>query len=80
MRSAKIAISIDEELLARLDQLVEQRRFPSRSRALQVALQEKLERMEHGRLARECANLDPAEEKRLAEEGLAEDLRQWPEY
>jgi hypothetical protein len=32
----------------------------------------------HKRLARECAKLNPNEEKKLAEEGLAEDLEQWP--
>ena len=28
----------------------------------------------------ECAKLDPAEERALAEEGLAADLADWPEY
>ena len=31
-------------------------------------------------LAQECAKLDPAFEKALAEEGLSEDLAEWPEY
>jgi len=80
MSSAKIAITIDEELLRRLDRLVEERTFPNRSRALQEALRDKLERLDRSRLARECAKLDPAEERRLAEEGLAEDLKTWPAY
>ncbi len=33
-----------------------------------------------GCLARECAKLDPRYERRLADEGLAEDLADWPEY
>ena len=41
---------------------------------------EKLARLEKSRLAQECAKLDPAFEKALAEEGLSEDLAQWPEY
>ena len=41
---------------------------------------EKIERLERDRLARECAKLDPAFEKTLAEEGLSEDLATWPEY
>jgi hypothetical protein len=49
--------------------------FPSRSQAIQVAVEEKLERLEHGRLARECAKLDPEFEKFLAEEGLNEIIR-----
>ena len=80
MRSAKIAVTIDRDLLTRLDRLVKERRFPNRSRAVQEALNDKLERIDRGRLARECAKLDPAFERQLAEEGLAEDLKQWPEY
>jgi hypothetical protein len=33
----------------------------------------KLARLERSRLAQECAKLDPAFEKALAEEGLSED-------
>ena len=80
MSSAKIAITIDQDLLSRLDRLVKERRFPNRSRAVQEALRDKLERLERGRLARECAKLDPAAEQQLAEEGLAEDFEQWPAY
>jgi len=80
MRTAKIAITIDQQLLTRLDQLVKERRFPNRSRAVQEALRDKLDRLERTRLARECAKLDPGLEQQLADEGLAEDLEQWPEY
>jgi metal-responsive CopG/Arc/MetJ family transcriptional regulator len=77
---AKIAISLDETTLARLDRLVEQEVFPNRSKAVEEAVSEKLERLERSRLARECAKLDPEFEKGLAEEGLSEDLAEWPEY
>jgi metal-responsive CopG/Arc/MetJ family transcriptional regulator len=80
MPSAKIAITIEQELLARLDRLVKQQRFPNRSRAVQEALRDKLDRLDRGRLARECAKLDPAFEQQLAEEGMAKDFEQWPEY
>jgi Arc/MetJ-type ribon-helix-helix transcriptional regulator len=80
MCGAKIAITIDQDLLTRLDRLVKERRFPNRSRAVQEALRDKLDRIERSRLARECAKLDPQIEQQLAEEGLAEDLEQWPEY
>ena len=80
MPTAKIAITLDEETLGRLDHLVRKRAFPNRSRAIQAAVREKLERMERGRLARECAKLDPSCEQALAEEGLTEDLSAWPEY
>ncbi|MEC9340297.1 MAG: ribbon-helix-helix protein, CopG family [Pseudomonadota bacterium] len=80
MATAKIAITLDEETLKRLDRLVRSSSFPSRSRAIQTAVQEKLDRMEQGRLARECAKLEPPHEQALAEEGLAEELSAWPEY
>jgi len=80
MRSAKVAISIDKETLERLDRLVANKVFPSRSRAIQEAIEEKLARLERTRLAEECAKLDPATEQALADEGLSETLREWPEY
>jgi hypothetical protein len=43
-------------------------------------VQEKLERIERRRLARECAKLDPVFEKAMAEEGMSEEIGQWPEY
>ena len=80
MSTNKIAITLESEVLAEVDALVKKRMFPSRSRAIQVAVKEKLERLGHKRLAQECANLDPDDEKALAEEGLREDLSEWPEY
>jgi hypothetical protein len=43
-------------------------------------LADKLRRLARTRLAHESAKLNPREEKRLADEGLAEDLTGWPEY
>lgn len=80
MARAKVAVTLDANTLRRLDQLVADGIFPNRSQAIQLAVSEKLGRLQHTRLARECANLDPAEEKALAEEGLSGDLSQWPEY
>lgn len=80
MASAKIAITIDESTLHRLDRLVKDRVFPNRSKAIQEAVEEKLRKLERNRLARECAKLDPAAEKAMAEEGMDEELEQWPEY
>jgi metal-responsive CopG/Arc/MetJ family transcriptional regulator len=80
MARSKVAISLEEDTLRRLDELVRRAVFPNRSRAIQSAVEEKLERIERSRLARECAKLDPAYEKSLAEEGMTEDLSQWPEY
>lgn len=80
MPKSKIAITLEKSTLERLDELVRQSGFPCRSRAIEEAVTEKLARLERGRLARECAKLDPAFEKALAEEGLSEDISQWPEY
>ena len=80
MASAKIAITMDEVTLRRLDRLVRDRVFPNRSKAIQDAVEEKLEKLERNRFARECAKLDPGTEKAMAEEGMGEELGQWPEY
>ncbi len=80
MSQTKVAITIGEEVLARVDALVKQRVFANRSRAIQEAVQEKLERMDRSRLAEECAKLDPAFEKAMADEGLSEELVAWPKY
>jgi Arc/MetJ-type ribon-helix-helix transcriptional regulator len=80
MPRSKIAIAIDAKVLQVLDRLVRSRVFPSQSQAIQIALEEKLERMQADRLALECAKLDPDAEKALAEEGLSEDLERWPAY
>ena len=80
MAKSKVAISLDVRILEKLDRLVEAAVFPSRSQAIQVAVEEKLARLERSRLARECAKLDPTFEKTLAEEGLSEELAEWPEY
>jgi len=80
MGKSKVAITIDESILEHLDRLVDQAIFRSRSQAIQEAVEEKLVRLSKGRLARECSKLDPGFEKALAEEGLSEELAEWPEY
>ena len=80
MSTAKIAITIEEELLGKLDRLVSSKVFPNRSKAIQEAIQEKLSRVNRSRLARECAKLDPKYERALAEEGISQDMGEWPEY
>jgi metal-responsive CopG/Arc/MetJ family transcriptional regulator len=80
MGRAKVAISLDESTLNRLDQLVKKQVFPNRSQAIEEAVTEKLARLEKSRLAEECGKLDPGFEKALAEEGLSEDSAEWPEY
>ena len=80
MAKTKIAITLDKASLGRVDRLVRQSLFASRSQAIQIAVEEKLARLERSRLAQESAKLDPVFEKALAEEGLSEDVSRWPEY
>ena len=42
MSMSKIAITLDEKTLKRLDRLVKGQLFPNRSRAIQLAVEEKL--------------------------------------
>jgi Arc/MetJ-type ribon-helix-helix transcriptional regulator len=80
MPKAKVAITLERSLLNGIDELVAGRRFPNRSQAIESAVAEKLERLKRGRLARESAKLDRAEERAAADEGLAADGKSWPEY
>lgn len=80
MPKAKIAISIDERALERIDGLVRSGAYANRSQAIEDAVTDKLSRLGRVRLAAECAKLDSAAEKALAEEGLSGETAGWPEY
>jgi metal-responsive CopG/Arc/MetJ family transcriptional regulator len=80
MSRAKVAITIDHELLGELDRMVKKRIFASRSEAIQVAVREKVQRLSRRRMAEEAAKLDPKEEQAWAEEGFAAGVEEWPEY
>ena len=80
MPKTKVALTLETDLVGRVDELVAQQRFRNRSQAVEAALAEKLQRLARTRLAGECAKLDPKEEKAVAEEGLAGSLETWPEY
>jgi hypothetical protein len=55
-------------------------RRTDRSGAIQQAVEEKLARLDHSRLACECAKLAPKAEQAQADEGLERDLAEWPKY
>lgn len=80
MAASKIAITLETNMLKRLDMLVKSKIFPNRSKAIQEAVADKLKRIEKSRLAQECAKLDPEFEQSLAEEGFTSELEEWPEY
>jgi len=74
----KIAVTLDHKTVSDLDRWVRAGRYPSRSRALQLAADLLIEREKRTRLARELAKLDRAAEQKMADEGLGDES--WPEY
>jgi Arc/MetJ-type ribon-helix-helix transcriptional regulator len=80
MPKSKVAVTVDADLLDRVDELVAARRFANRSQAVETALAETVARVARTRLARECAKLNPRAEQALAHEGLAGSRDTWPEY
>jgi len=52
---------------------------PSRSKLIQDAVAEKLQRLRRVRLAKECAKLQPSSERTAAEEFFVEET-EWPDY
>ncbi len=80
MTTAKIAITIEKDMLSQLDLLVKTNFFPNRSKAIQEAVKEKLYSIGKNRLKIECSKLNPAFEQALADEGLSSETAEWPEY
>lgn len=80
MASAKVAVTMDQKLLHEIDRWVASGEFPTRSRVIQEALSKmRQQRGRRGRLLRELAKLDPAEEQALSEEVFSSEVA-WPEY
>jgi len=80
MSTAKVAISIDDQLLKKVDLLVKEKVYPNRSNIIQEAVKEKIIKMEKSRLAQECAKLDVDFERSMADEGISHEADSWPEY
>jgi Arc/MetJ-type ribon-helix-helix transcriptional regulator len=80
MGKSKIAITLDGEIVKRIDYLVTQKAYLSRSQAIEEALKEKLNKLDKSRLAVESSKLDPNYERELAEEGIEQDATEWPGY
>jgi metal-responsive CopG/Arc/MetJ family transcriptional regulator len=76
MTASKIAITLESDMVKRIDMLVKSNLFPNRSKAIQEAVAEKLNRIEKSRLAQECAKLDPEFEQSLADEGVISELEE----
>ncbi|MBZ5562236.1 MAG: ribbon-helix-helix domain-containing protein [Acidobacteriia bacterium] len=79
MGTTKVAVSLETQTLREVDRLVREGRFPSRSRAIQMALAEMTARHKRRRLVEELAKLEPRKERALAEEFFTGEVP-WPEY
>lgn len=80
MPAAKIAITLDKDLLREVDRGVRSGLFRNRSRAIEEAVREKLERQRKRRVLLESKKLNPKEERALAEEGMTGEESTWPAY
>lgn len=80
MHAAKIAISIDSHLLNKIDAYVEHKTFKNRSQAIQLAVVQAIDRLEHKRLAMECVKLNPKVEVEIAENWLEGEFDLWQDY
>ena len=78
--AAKIAITLDRDLLREVDRGVKSGLFKNRSRAIEEAVREKLERQRRRRVLIEAKKLNPTEERALAEEGMTGEEARWPAY
>jgi metal-responsive CopG/Arc/MetJ family transcriptional regulator len=74
MGRATITISMDEKVLAEVDRWVSKESFPTRSTAIESAVQEQIAKLRRSRLTLACAGLDRVEEQAMAEEGYVPDL------
>ncbi len=80
MSMAKVAVSIDDKQLRKIDFYVKKKIFKNRSQAFQQSISQTLDHLEHDRLAKECAKLEISFEQDMADVGLDEDLASWPKY
>ncbi len=80
MAAEKIAITLNRELLREIDRGVKSGLFKNRSRAIEEAVREKIERQRKGRVLIEAKKLNPKEERALAEEGMTGEEATWPAY
>ena len=80
MPADKIAITLDRDLVKEIDRGVKSGLYRNRSRAIEEAVREKLDRHRRSRLSVEARKLDRKEERALAEEGMTGEETTWPEY
>lgn len=80
MNKSKIAITINSVVPSRLDRLIQNKLYASRSEVNAKAVEAQLQRLEYTRLSEQCALLDVDEEQAMADVGLAADAAAWPAF
>ncbi len=80
MSTRKIAITLKESLLRKIDRWVSEGLYPNRSKVIQETLEEKMANWRRRRLIEETSKLNPREERAIAEEGISAGNEVWDEY
>lgn len=80
MPAAKIAITIEETDLRVVDRWVSEGKYPSRSRAIQEALKDKIKNPRRKRLLEALSKLNVKEERAMSEEARFAVHETWDEY
>lgn len=80
MSTRKIAITLKETLLRKIDRWVSEGLYPNRSRVIQETLEEKATDWRRRRLIEESSKLNPRKERATAEEGISAVNEVWDEY
>lgn len=80
MPKAKIAITINEDIVDKIDQLVKKHDYQNRSQVIEDAIREKLLKINKYRLSKELNNIDIDEERKMAEEGIEGEINEWAQY
>ena len=80
MNKSKLAITINSVVPSRLDRLIQNKLYASRSEVNAKAVEAQMQRLEYTRLSEQCALLDVDEEQAMADVGLAADAAVWPAF
>lgn len=79
MAKAKIAITLEEDLVKEIDRWVSEGQYPNRSKAIQEILKGKITNWRRKRLVEEVSKLNPKEEQAMAEEAISSGNETWDE-
>ena len=80
MPTKKITITLEENTVDDIDKLVKVNKYKSRSKAIQMAIEEYLKMAEKQKLYDQIDKLDEEEEMKVAEETMEAVNEIWDEY